>query len=281
MEAYRRRNTELHKVASEKDQELVEELDGLDPRKEEDFDRYISKVTKVGYVAFDTETNNSLDPLTCKIMGLCFYIKNTKPVYVPINHTLPGTDTLLGGQISEQYAKIKLQQLSNSGAKIIYHNGKFDIRVIRNTLGVTLPIWWDTMIAAQLLDENEEAKLKYQYQTHIDPTMEVYNIEELFKSTPYAWISPETFALYAAIDTYDTLLLQEQQQRKFERPGMEKLYKLFREVEIPVTSVVSKMEDAGVCMDKQFVEKLLIKYNKELQRQQDALLEILRHIKIK
>lgn len=244
-------------------------------RTEEDFDRYISKVNKVGYVAFDTETNNSLDPLTCKIMGLCFYIKNTKPVYVPINHTIPGTDTLLGGQISEQYAKIKLQQLSNSGAKIIYHNGKFDIRVIRNTLGVTLPVWWDTMIAAQLLDENELARLKYQYKTHINPTIDSYNIEKLFTGLPYAWIDPEVFGLYAAIDAYDTYQLQEYQQKLFETDDLHKLYKLFQNIEIPIISVVAKMEDAGISVDTDFVAKLNAKYANKVAQITKELDEII------
>ena len=41
MESYRKRNTELYKIAYAKDQELTEELDTLDPSKEEDFDRYL------------------------------------------------------------------------------------------------------------------------------------------------------------------------------------------------------------------------------------------------
>ena len=41
MEAYRKRNAELYKVASSKDQELTEEMDTLDPHNEEEFDRFL------------------------------------------------------------------------------------------------------------------------------------------------------------------------------------------------------------------------------------------------
>ena len=39
----------------------------------ETFHNYVSSCIKAGIVAIDTETNNSLDPLTCKLMGLCLY----------------------------------------------------------------------------------------------------------------------------------------------------------------------------------------------------------------
>jgi hypothetical protein len=39
-----------------------------------------------GVIAVDTETNNSLEPLTCKIMGLCLYTPGMKATYIPMNH---------------------------------------------------------------------------------------------------------------------------------------------------------------------------------------------------
>ena len=39
----------------------------------EELVKYIDKSIENGIIAIDTETNNSLDPLTCKLMGLCIY----------------------------------------------------------------------------------------------------------------------------------------------------------------------------------------------------------------
>ena len=245
-------------------------------RSESEFFEYIEKASDVKLATLDTETNNSLDPLTCKIMGLCLYIPNTRPVYVPINHTIPGTDTRLKEQITEEVAREGLSRLAQRGTKLVYHNGKFDIRVIRNTLGVTLPIWWDTMIASQLIDENETARLKYQYKLHVDPTVGTYNIESLFNGISYAWVSPEVFALYSAIDAYDTYLLQKHQQDVFEEEGMENLYRVFKEIEMPIVSVTAKMEDNGVCVDLDFTKKLDDKYksmSKKYSDEMDALLD--------
>lgn len=243
-------------------------------RDEKELSDYIDRAIEVNYLSFDTETNNSLDPLTCKLMGLCLYIPNTKPVYVPMNHTKPGTDTLLENQISEEFVRKMFIRLKESGTKMVYHNGKFDIRVCYNTTGVYLPIWWDTMIASQLLDENVPAKLKYQFKLRVDPTIDSYNIEKLFTGLPYAWIDPDVFALYAAIDAYDTYKLQKNQQHMFEQEGMERLYKLFLDIEVPVVLVTSHMEDDGICLDLDFLKRLNSKYESKKEECLNRLIQL-------
>jgi hypothetical protein len=67
---------------------------------DEDFIKYIDKAIELNCLAFDTETNNSLDPLTCELMGLCLYLPNTRPIYVPLNHCEAGTNVRLKNQVS-------------------------------------------------------------------------------------------------------------------------------------------------------------------------------------
>ncbi|MBO7696678.1 MAG: hypothetical protein J6T10_28960 [Methanobrevibacter sp.] len=244
-------------------------------RDEKEFDEYIDKAIGLDCLTLDTETDNSLDPLTCKIMGLCLYLPNTRPVYIPINHTKPGTDILLENQVSESCIKEAFQKLKDKENKIIYHNGKFDIRVCFNVTGVYLPIYWDTMIASQLLNENELARLKYQYKVHVDPTIGTYNIEKLFTGLPYAWVDPEVFALYAAIDAYDTYKLYLKQREIFLQEDMKNLYNLFSNVEIPIVSVVAKMEDDGISVDTDFIKKLDEKFKKCRDKASDKMYRIL------
>lgn len=241
-----------------------------------DLERYIDKAIKVDYLALDTETDNSLDPLTCKLMGLCLYVPNTRPVYVPMNHCYPGTENKLPNQVSEEDASRILKKLKAMGTKLIYHNGKFDIRVINNTLGFYLPTWWDTMLAAQIINENERAGLKLQYQAHIDPTMGAYNIEKLFKALPYAWVSPEVFALYSAVDAYDTYRLQQYQESIFDEEDKLRMKNLFREIEMPVSPITAKMEDDGIYVDKEFLQKLDKKYRQDRDSAKERLDEILK-----
>ncbi len=105
------------------------------------FHNYLEKAIKVGRLAVDTETNNSLDPITCKIVGLCLYVEGEKQAYIPINHRNPETKIRLEDQLCEQDIKEELLDLlSKANIKYIFHNGKFDYQVIKFTCGVELPI---------------------------------------------------------------------------------------------------------------------------------------------
>ena len=167
---------------------------------------YLSNCVRVGRVAIDTETNNSLDPITCKLMGLCLYYPGGKQAYVPVNHRDPHTKIRLEWQLTEEqiaeglkqfslqrpqynseihnmsygewYDEVIFPYLEKQYTNIVMHNGKFDYEVIKCTCGVKLPIDWDTLIAAKLIDENEySAGLKQQYISKIDPDQEKYSIK--------------------------------------------------------------------------------------------------------
>ena len=57
---------------------------------------------------------------------------------------------------------------------------------------------------------------------------------------------------------------------------MRHLYKVFSEIEVPVTLIVADMEDSGITMDLDFTEKLNKKYHEGLDKsikQLDKILE--------
>lgn len=227
------------------------------------FIEYIDKAIENGIIAIDTETNNSLDPISCKLMGPCIYTPGMKNAYIPINHVNYLTGEKLSWQITEEDVAEQFKRLENT--KIIFHNGKFDYEVIKCTTGVPLKIYWDTMIGARILNENERAGLKEQYITKIDPSIEKYNIEHLFSGIEYAFVDPDIFALYAATDAFMTYKLYEWQLKQFELPGNEKIYKIFKEVEVPIISVAAKMELDGVEIDIDYAKRLSAKYHKKAE----------------
>ena len=232
-------------------------------RCEKDFEDYISKCIENGIVAIDTETNNSLDPITCKIMGLCLYTPGMKNAYIPVNHINKDTKALLDNQISEHFINKQLQRLSDT--KIIMHNGKFDYQVIKCTCNIGLKIYWDTMIGAKILDENERsAGLKQQYIDKIDPSIEKYSIDELFDNIEYSIIDPELFSLYAATDAYMTYRLYEWQLKQFKKESNASIYSCFMNIEMPVTEVLAEMELTGVEVDQEYAKLLSAKYHKKL-----------------
>ena len=228
----------------------------------DELSQYIDEAIRNGIIAIDTETNNSLEPLTCLLMGACIYTPGQLSAYIPVHHTQPDTDILIENQLTESDIKEQFERLSNT--KILMHNGKFDYEVIKCTCNCVLNIYWDTEIAARILDENELAGLKKQYILHIDSTQEKYDIEHLFQGIPYAYVKPEIFALYAATDAYITYRLYEWQKDQFNKPGNEKLFDLFMNVEMPIVPVCAEMELYGIEIDKEYAKRLSNKYHKKV-----------------
>lgn len=219
-----------------------------------DLASYISKAIENNVIAVDTETNNSLDPLTCKIMGLCIYTPGMPSAYVPVNHVDPDTGIKLDNQVTEEEIGKELSRLEHTC--ILMHNGSFDYQVIKCTCGVALHIDWDTMIGAKILDENEMAGLKWQYVNKIDPSIEKYSINHLFDKIEYAVLSPDLFALYAATDALMTYKLYLWQKERFEQPENSHLYELFCRVEMPIVTISAEMELSGVCIDTDYAQRL-------------------------
>lgn len=241
--------------------------------------KYIDKSIENGVIAIDTETNNSLDPLTCKLMGPCLYTPDMKQAYIPLNHVSPITEQRLEWQLTEEDIKEQFQRLLDNNVKIIMHNGKFDYQVIKCTCDIELTIDWDTMIGARLLNENEKAGLKSQYISKIDSSQEKYNIEHLFNKVQYAYVEPEIFALYAATDSYITYQLYLYQKEIFEKQENSKLYNLFKNIEMPVVTIVAEMELTGITIDTQYAKRLSEKYHKILDEYDRQIAEELQKLK--
>lgn len=70
-------------------------------KSKEELHKYFECAIKNQVLAVDTETNNSLDPITCKIMGLCLYTPGQKNAYAPVNHINYKTGERLDWQITE------------------------------------------------------------------------------------------------------------------------------------------------------------------------------------
>lgn len=243
----------------------------------QDVQNYLDAAKRNNVIAIDTETNNSLDPLTCKLMGLCLYTPGQKNAYVPVNHIDLHTGERLSWQVTEQELYSLLPQVDN--VFTITHNGSFDREVLKCTTGWEMNIDWDTMVGARLLDENERAGLKIQYVTKIDPSIEKYSIEGLFEGIDYAIVDPWVFALYAATDSFMTYKLQVYQKEQFSKEENKRLFNLFKTVEIPILKVASDMELKGITIDKDYASRLSHYYNGRMAGVDSRIAQELQNLK--
>jgi len=246
----------------------------------ESLHEYIDRAITNGIIAIDTETNNSLQPVTCKLMGGCIYTPGMKQAYIPVNHVNKETRELLPDQVTEQDIKEEFDRLNEANVKVITQNGKFDYQVLKCTCNYIMPVHWDTLLGTKILDENvKDAGLKQQYIEKIDPNVEHYDISGLFsagedanddekkkKEIEYAIVDPDMFALYAASDAYMTYKLYEYQWKEFNKPGNEGILNLAMTIEMPLVTVIGDLELAGMEVDLQYAELLSKKYHAILDK---------------
>ena len=170
----------------------------------------------------------------------------------------------------------QLQRLADSNIKIVYHNAKFDMKVVYFQYGVMLPDpYWDTQIGANLLNEMEPHGLKYLYDKYVSKEDEQKSakFEELFKGIPFPMIPINIAYLYAANDpgiTWDVYLFQKEYLNKdgkyCKQRGLERVSEVFHEIEMPLIKVITKMEIRGVRIDVGYAKELSLKYNEKLEK---------------
>ena len=244
----------------------------------------IDKFIENGIGAIDTETT-SLDPITTTLAGVCIYTPDHKAGYIPINHISYLTGVKIKGQLTPEFVRSQLQRLKDANVKIDMFNSDFDCRVLKHTLGIILPCWWDGYIAQRLLDENnKDNALKPLWDKYVNKGKDKsHTFSELFKGIPFTMIPLDIAYLYAANDPQITYELAE-----FQRPFLTEtsqvcqeydladVAKLFHELEMPLVPVVSEMEDTGVAFDLDVQQKLSIKYNKLVEEANTEFKETLK-----
>lgn len=227
-------------------------------RSEEFVREYFDKIIKNGVCALDTETTG-LNCLEDHIVGTCLYTPGEKAVYIPHEHLSYITGQPLKNQITQEFMREQYLRAKENNVKFIFHNAKFDVRIIHTWCGLYLTVYRDTMIAAKLLNNLEKAELKVQYNDKILHTSKSYDFSTLFSSIDYRLVGLDTAVLYAATDALITYELYEWQENELKKnPG---IFAVYTEIELPVMPAVIAMEDRGVYMDLNRANELSKKYN--------------------
>jgi DNA polymerase-1 len=213
---------------------------------QEHLDSWLARLEQAGEFAFDTETT-SLDYMAARIVGVSFAIRAGEAAYVPLAHDYPDAPE----QLERTAVLEKLRPLLESREiKKIGHHIKYDRNVLINH-GIKLDgIGFDTMLESYVLastatrHDMDSVALKYLDYTTIkfEDVAGKGKHQLTFNEVPL-----ETAAPYAAEDADITLRLHEAMWPKLVRePGLETIY---RDIEIPLVTVLSDMERSGVEID--------------------------------
>lgn len=238
---------------------------------EDELVKYIDDVIEKGIISIDTETTG-LDPLQDDIAGICIYAPGQKGAYIPINHVSYITNMRIPNQLSVDVIRPQFERLIQESVDVIMFNAKFDMRFLRNRVGLKdIYCTWDCYLAARLLNENEPNNtLKKLHQKYIlNGKEDEFTFEELFKGIPFTMVPIQTAVLYAAHDPVITYELYEFQKRYLrsdsDREDMRNLYWVFKNIEMPCVPVVADMEDNGILLDLTYNSVLSERYNNILK----------------
>lgn len=235
------------------------------------------------YIYLDTETyglNNFKDEIISISIGFDSQQYFNIPLR-PFLHERSKDIPTLGKKFVEEILRPILQ----NSKWLILANAKFDIHVLYNwsQIDITYNIFWDTMIAGGLLNENHPKGLKEWYKTYAMPDLirkgkmadesdrPTFKFGSMFDKIPFDSI-PETLATYYAChDVFMTRAVFQYQYEVFNDPKymLDTVYKLFRFVEMPLIAVLATAERRGVVLDVPFLQgevgEALKKKEKELK----------------
>jgi len=218
---------------------------------------WVGRLQQAAIFAFDTETT-SLDYMAARIVGVSFAVAANEAAYVPLAHDYPGAPD----QLNREAVLAQLQPLlENSEMYKIGHNIKYDRNVLANH-GIKLDgMRFDSMLESYVLGSTatrhdmDSVALKYLGHSNIKFT-DVAG--KGAKQLTFNEVPVETAAPYAAEDAYITWQLHAAMWPQLTaNPALEKIY---TDIEMPLVTVLSDMEQTGVVIDS----AMLAQQSKEL-----------------
>ena len=208
------------------------------------------------FLSLDTETTGT-DPISAKLVGLSFSIRENQAFYVPI----PQNDEEAQKIVNEFKPIYENEKILKIGQNI-----KYDLLVLQN-YGVELKgKIFDTMIAHYLLQPELHHGMDYLAEVYLN--YQTIHIEELIGSKGknqknMADLPPTAVYEYACEDADVTLKLKNVLEPLLKENDCDHL---FWEIEMPLMPVLAYMERNGVCIDREGLKETSRLYTEEMNR---------------
>lgn len=230
---------------------------------------YMDHCKQSGEYVLDVETTG-LDIYNDILVGICLYTPGETSAYVPFNHTDLQNVRVADQMSEEQVRDIVIPYLQDQELRCINHNIKFDNKKLAwDWKQIIVNIYWDTLIAGYVLNENEPHGLKPLYNKYIlhgKGSSEDYG--DLFEGIPFNYVPIDVATVYGANDGFKTYALYKFQAQYLRedhpREDFRKMYYVFREVEMPLIPLCTDMEMRGVEIREDFAKELSEDFNKEM-----------------
>ena len=210
------------------------------------FEEWLKRLESAELFAFDTETT-SLDYSKAQIVGVSFAVTAGSAAYVPFGHNYPDAPQ----QLNREEILDKLRPLLENPAQTkLGQNLKYDAHILANH-GITLRgIAHDTMLESYVLNSTlTKHNMDDLAKEYLGVTTITYQdiTGKGVKQIPFQEVSLEQAGPYAAEDADITLQLHQTLITKLK--AQPSLLKLYSEIEIPLLTVLTRIESNGVLID--------------------------------
>ena len=256
-------------IAGQLPPSLSGDFKGITEEKEaNDYLEGVLKDDSIKFVTCDTETT-SLYPRDGYVLGISISHRPKQGVYISTDCISIKTEQLL-------------QDIFNT-RMVVFHNAKFDLKMLEYHFKFKFPRVSDTMLMHYLLDESKGTHglkflaLKYteygDYDKDLDNFRNQYCKEHriLKGDFTYDLIPFDILSKYAAIDTAVTYdLYQLFANKLLKNPQLTKVYK---ELMVPGMLFLKDVEEAGVPFDLPRLERVQSLMEKEVEAAKEKLYE--------
>ncbi|MEA3412677.1 MAG: DNA polymerase I [Pseudomonadota bacterium] len=214
--------------------------------------QWVSRLRGQTLMAFDTETT-SLNYMEARVVGMSFSVASGEGAYLPFGHDDPSEP----GQLDEATVMEVIKPLLEDAALAkLGHNLKYDASVLANHAVSLRGITHDTMLESYVLNSTAS---RHDLDTLCEKHLGHTNIhfedvagkgakQVTFDKVPLARAAP-----YAAEDADMTYRLHEVFWPRLRETDAQR--HLYEEIEIPLISVLSRVERNGVLVDSALLEK--------------------------
>ena len=215
----------------------------------------------------DLETT-STNPIDAHIVGIAITTAPHEGYYIPILSSLLDMSSLLS---QDQVLEALQPVLEDPSYRKVGQNIKYDLKVFKRHGAALRGISFDTMLASGLLHPASSSHgLNDLAFTHLNHKM--IPIKDLIgsgsKQITMDLVPLPQITEYACEDVDITLQLKDKFESELAAEG---LTGIFRDIEIPLISVLADMELTGIQVDGNFLKQLSLEFQERLDQKMDQI----------
>jgi DNA polymerase-1 len=218
---------------------------------EAQLDQWLALIDSAALTAVDTETT-SLEPMLAQLVGISLSVEAGKACYIPVAHSYAGAPD----QLSREHVLARLKPwLEDENKHKVGQNLKYDAHIFANH-GVTLRgIQHDTLLESYVFESHRPHDMDGLALRHLNHTTIPFSdvCGKGASMITFDQVAIDRATEYAAEDADITLRLHQKMIGEVEHDA--KLNYIYRNIELPTSVVLQKIERNGVNVDAELLAK--------------------------